>query len=39
VNVKRLREVLEGTGLRVDSGDDGYRLRVDEGYVLRTAGA
>jgi hypothetical protein len=37
VNVKRLREALQGTGLRVDSGDDGYRLRVDDGYVLRTA--
>ncbi|HEY0478712.1 MAG TPA: AAA family ATPase [Kofleriaceae bacterium] len=38
VNVKRLREILQGTGLRVDSGDDGYRLRVDDGHVLRTAG-
>ena len=38
VNVKRLRELLQGTGLRVDSGDDGYRLRVDEGYVVRTTG-
>lgn len=38
VNIKRLREVLTGTGLRIDSTDDGYRLRVDDGYVLRTAG-
>lgn len=37
VNVKRLREVLDGTGLRVDSSDEGYRLRVDDGHVLRTS--
>jgi hypothetical protein len=30
-------QVLTGTGLRIDSTDDGYRLRVDDGYVLRTA--
>lgn len=37
VNVKRLREVLSGSGLRVDSSDEGYRLRVDDGHILRTA--
>ena len=34
VNIKRLRQVLVGTGLHVDLGDKGYRLRVDEGHEL-----
>lgn len=35
VSIKRLREGLAGTGLSVESSDEGYRLCVDEGYRLR----
>lgn len=35
VSIKRLREVLAGTGLSVESSDEGYRLRIDDGYRLR----
>jgi hypothetical protein len=34
VNVRRLRKVLENTGLSVEHVEDGYRLMVPQGFVL-----
>jgi DNA-binding winged helix-turn-helix (wHTH) protein len=33
-NLKRLRDLLQGTGLRVVTDDAGYRILVEDGYEL-----